>query len=148
MTIGIIPSSMQGKGGKRLNRNNSPIKSIFYRINYFPARKPRTKAASPSNSCNSQTSLKNSRSAEGMAHSAIKKAKGKSISSLIRSNRCRSPVQLRQAVRLSSWPEPHLSRRSKSATSFDKLRTLSPGFGSRSSEGRKPLIKEVTHAYD
>jgi hypothetical protein len=148
MTIGIIPSSMQGKGGKRLNRNNSPIKSIFYRINYFPARKPRTKAASPSNSCNSQTSPRNSRSAEGMAHSAIKKAKGKSTSSLIRSNRCTSPVPLRQAVRLSSWPEPHLSRRSKSATSFDKLRTLSPGFGSRSSEGRKPLIKEVTHAYD
>ena len=27
MTTGIIPSSMQGKGGKRLNRNNSSIKS-------------------------------------------------------------------------------------------------------------------------
>jgi hypothetical protein len=36
MTIGITPSSMQGKGGKRLNRNNPPIKNIFYKINYLP----------------------------------------------------------------------------------------------------------------
>ena len=43
MTIGITPSSMQGKGGKRLNRNNSRIKSIFYKINYLPTRNPRTK---------------------------------------------------------------------------------------------------------
>ena len=54
MTIGITPSSMPGKGGKRLNRNNSRIKSIFYKINYLPTRSPRTKAASPSNPCNSQ----------------------------------------------------------------------------------------------
>jgi hypothetical protein len=45
---------MQGKEGKRLNRNNSPIKSIFYKINYLPTRSPRTKAASPNNPCNSQ----------------------------------------------------------------------------------------------
>ena len=54
MTIGITPSSMQGKGGKRLNRNNPPIKNIFYKINYLPTRNPRTKAATLNIPCNSQ----------------------------------------------------------------------------------------------
>jgi len=35
MTTGITPSSMQGKGGKRLNRNNSRIKSIFIQDKLF-----------------------------------------------------------------------------------------------------------------
>ena len=58
MTTGIIPSSMQGKGGKRLNRNDSSIKSnSLIKINCFPTKKPKTKSASPNIPCSSQFGL-------------------------------------------------------------------------------------------
>ncbi len=58
MTTGIIPSSMQGKGGKRLNRNNSSIKSkSLIKINCFPTKNPKTKSASPNIPCSSQFGL-------------------------------------------------------------------------------------------
>src|SRR4030043_1308766 len=58
MTTGIIPSSMQGKGGKRLNRNNSSVKSkSLIKINCFPTKNPKTKSASPNIPCSSQFGL-------------------------------------------------------------------------------------------
>jgi len=49
---------MQGKGGKRLNRNDSSIKSnSLIKINCFPTKKPKTKSASPNIPCSSQFGL-------------------------------------------------------------------------------------------